>query len=210
MCTITVLILLDVGVAMVMGAFDFIPQELPFQPKFGCVVIVLDGAPEPYRLTSTALVHIELTDVNDEPPKIEILIAQNGQDLLFSDSRGWQSHINSMTTSQQQQQQELVAYIEETPSPDTVIAYVQRYSHLIADRSRWLRISGGSCAHLFLMPPPRAPGPVDISGSRPITCLLAAVLVATALFPPPDVPPPSFSHLPSPLHPLRPAIAPNC
>ncbi|VDL90794.1 unnamed protein product [Schistocephalus solidus] len=86
------------------------------------VVIAHDGAPEPYRLTSTALVHIELADVNDEPPKVEILIAQNGQDLLISDSRGLQSHINLMTTSQQQ---ELVAYIEETPSPDTVIAYVQ-------------------------------------------------------------------------------------
>ncbi|BHF65636.1 hypothetical protein SprV_0200864900 [Sparganum proliferum] len=85
-------------------------------------VIALDGAPEPYRLTSTALVHIELADVNDEAPKIEILIAQNGQDLLFGDLRGLQSHISPMATSQPQ---ELVAYIEETPSADTVIAYVQ-------------------------------------------------------------------------------------
>ncbi|KAL7064697.1 hypothetical protein AAHC03_05425 [Spirometra sp. Aus1] len=99
------------------------PLDYDLGPRhFTFTVLALDGAPEPYRLTSTALVHIELADVNDEPPKIEILIAQNGQDLLFGDLRGLPSHISPMATSQPQ---ELVAYIEETPSPDTVIAYVQ-------------------------------------------------------------------------------------
>ncbi len=81
----------------------------PFQ------VLAVDGAPEPYSLTGTALVDIELTDVNDEAPKIEILIAQHGLGTP------------SMVQRQPQggSQQELVAYIEESPSPDIVIAYVQ-------------------------------------------------------------------------------------
>lgn len=76
----------------------------------------MDGAPEPYRLTGTAVVDIELTDVNDELPEIEVLIAQHG--LVTP----------SMVQRQSQstgKQQELVAYIEESPSPDIVIAYVQ-------------------------------------------------------------------------------------
>ncbi|VDD74943.1 unnamed protein product [Mesocestoides corti] len=75
-------------------------------------VIAVDGALEPYRLTGTAIVDIELTDVNDEKPSIEILIAQNDVH-------------NHGVMPQVARQQELVAYIEETPSPDIVVAYVQ-------------------------------------------------------------------------------------
>ncbi len=84
----------------------------------------MDGAPEPYRLTGTAVVDIELTDVNDESPKIEILIAQNsapsassiGSDRLhFGTGSGGQSGAGG----------DLVAYIKERPSPDIVIAYIQ-------------------------------------------------------------------------------------
>lgn len=80
----------------------------------------MDGAPEPYRLTGTAVVDIELTDVNDEPPRIEILIAQNGQGNLPMDAP---SQLGANKPGHPKQ--ELVAYIEERPSPDIVIAYVQ-------------------------------------------------------------------------------------
>uniref|UniRef100_A0A5K3F137 Protocadherin-1 n=1 Tax=Mesocestoides corti TaxID=53468 RepID=A0A5K3F137_MESCO len=80
--------------------------------RFNFKVIAVDGALEPYRLTGTAIVDIELTDVNDEKPSIEILIAQNDVH-------------NHGVMPQVARQQELVAYIEETPSPDIVVAYVQ-------------------------------------------------------------------------------------
>lgn len=80
----------------------------------------MDGAPEPYRLTGTASVEIELTDSNDEPPNIEILIAQNGN-LNSVNLNGGIAPIIPPGGKYQ----ELVAFIEEAPSPDIVIAYVQ-------------------------------------------------------------------------------------
>lgn len=65
------------------------------------------------------MVDIELTDYNDEPPNIEILIAQNGNS---------NAHVNGGITPiipQSGRHQELVAFIEESPAPDIVIAYVQ-------------------------------------------------------------------------------------
>lgn len=83
----------------------------------------MDGAPEPYRLTGTALVDIELTDYNDEPPNIEIFIAQNGN-LNSISNLNMNGGITPMV-SPGSKHQELVAWIEESPSPDIVIAYVQ-------------------------------------------------------------------------------------
>ncbi|KAM3172324.1 hypothetical protein ACTXT7_014771 [Hymenolepis weldensis] len=87
------------------------------------VVLAVDGAPEPIRLTGTASVEIELTDYNDEPPNIEILIPQNG-----NLNGGNIANINGGITpilSPGGKYQEQVAFIEESPSPDIVIAYVQ-------------------------------------------------------------------------------------
>lgn len=85
--------------------------------------MAVDGAPEPIRLTGTASVEIELTDYNDEPPNIEILIPQNG-----NLNGGNTANINGGITpilSPGGKYQEQVAFIEESPSPDIVIAYVQ-------------------------------------------------------------------------------------
>ncbi|VDK36728.1 unnamed protein product [Taenia asiatica] len=91
--------------------------------RFTFKVLAVDGAPEPYRLTGTALVDIELTDYNDEPPNIEILIAQNGN-LNSISSISMNGGITPMLPPGSKHQ-ELVAYIDESPSPDIVIAYVQ-------------------------------------------------------------------------------------
>lgn len=91
--------------------------------RFTFKVLAVDGAPEPYRLTGTALVDIELTDYNDEPPNIEILIAQNGN-LNSISNVNMNGGITPMIPPGSRHQ-ELVAYIEESPSPDIVIAYVQ-------------------------------------------------------------------------------------
>ncbi|VUZ40233.1 unnamed protein product, partial [Hymenolepis diminuta] len=91
--------------------------------KFKFKVLAVDGAPEPIRLTGTTSVEIELTDYNDEPPNIEILIPQNG-----NLNGGNTANINGGITpilSAGGKYQEQVAFIEESPSPDIVIAYVQ-------------------------------------------------------------------------------------
>ncbi|VDO14926.1 unnamed protein product [Rodentolepis nana] len=86
-------------------------------------VLAVDGAPEAIRLTGTASVEIELTDYNDEPPNIEVLIPQNGN-LNNGNIANINGGINPILLPGSKHH-EHVAFIEESPSPDIVIAYIQ-------------------------------------------------------------------------------------